>query len=159
MGLAAQLGLQDRVDFQMGTFSKSAGLSGGYLALSSEWRELLVNRARSFVYSTAPPPALAHAAMAALERIRSADGDLRRTQLRENISVLSAKHPSPIVPVLLGSNEAALAASARLEERGYLVPAIRYPTVPRGTARLRVSISASHPAEAVAALAAEIGHL
>jgi len=159
MGLAAQLGLQDRVDFQMGTFSKSAGLSGGYLALSSSWRELLVNRARSFVYSTAPPPALAHAAMAALERIRSADGDLRRTQLRENISVLSAKHPSPIVPVLLGSNEAALAASARLEERGYLVPAIRYPTVPRGTARLRVSISASHPAEAVAALAAEIGHL
>jgi 8-amino-7-oxononanoate synthase len=158
MGLAAQLEVQDRVDFQMGTFSKAAGLSGGYLALSSAWRDLLVNRARSFVYSTAPPPALAHAAMAALEKIRSTDGDHRRQQLRENISVLSAKHPSPIVPVLLGSNEAALAASARLEECGYLVPAIRYPTVPRGTARLRISLSASHSPETVAALAAEIGH-
>jgi 8-amino-7-oxononanoate synthase len=159
MGLAAQLGLQDRVDFQMGTFSKAAGLAGGYLALSAAWRDLLVNRARSFVYSTAPPPALAHAAMAALEKIRSADGDHRRKQLRENISVLSAKHPSPIVPVLLGSNEAALAASTRLEEHGYLVPAIRYPTVPRGTARLRISLSASHSPETVAALASEIGHM
>jgi 8-amino-7-oxononanoate synthase len=159
MGLAAQLGVQDRVDFQMGTFSKAAGLSGGYLALSTAWRDLLVNRARSFVYSTAPPPALAHAAIAALEKIRSADGDHRRMRLRENISVLSAKNPSPIVPVLLGSNEAALNASARLEERGFLVPAIRYPTVPRGTARLRISLSAAHSPESVAALAAEIGHL
>jgi len=159
MGLAAEPGLQSRVDFQMGTFSKAAGLSGGYLATSAAWRDLLVNKARSFIYSTAPPPALAHAAMAALDRIRSADGDHRRTQLRENISVLSAKHPSPIVPVLLGSNEAALAASARLEERGYLVPAIRYPTVPRGTARLRVSLSAAHSPEIVGALALEIGHM
>jgi 8-amino-7-oxononanoate synthase len=157
MGLAAQLGVQDHVDFQMGTFSKAAGLSGGYLATSAAWRDLLVNRARSFIYSTAPPPGLAHAAISALERIRSADGDLRRKQLRENISVLSAKHPSPIVPVLLGTNEAALAASARLEDRGFLVPAIRYPTVPRGTARLRISLSAAHPPETVAALASAIG--
>jgi 8-amino-7-oxononanoate synthase len=153
MGLAAELGVQDRVDFQMGTFSKAAGLSGGYLATSAAWRDLLVNRARSFVYSTAPPPALAHATMTSLERIRSTDGDLRRKQLRENISVLSSKHPSPVVPVLLGTNDAALAAAARLEEHGFLVPAIRYPTVPRGTARLRISLSAAHPAEAVAALA------
>jgi 7-keto-8-aminopelargonate synthetase-like enzyme len=94
--------------------------------------------------------------MASLERIRSADGDRRRQQLRENISILSAKHPSPVVPVLLGGNEAALAASARLESRGFLVPAIRYPTVPRGTARLRISVSAAHPPETVAALASEI---
>ena len=153
MGLAAELGVQDRVDFQMGTFSKAAGLSGGYLATSVAWRDLLVNRARSFIYSTAPPPALAHATMASLERIRSADGDHRRKQLRENISVLSAKHPSPILPVLLGGNDAALAAAARLEEHGFLVPAIRYPTVPRGTARLRISLSAAHPPEAIAALA------
>ena len=157
MGLAAQHGVQGRVDFQMGTFSKAAGLAGGYLATSAAWRDLLVNRARSFIYSTAPPPALAHAAMAALERIRSADGELRRKQLRENISVLSAKHPSPVVPVLLGGNEAALEAAARLEWRGFLVPAIRYPTVPRGTARLRISLSAAHPPETVAALASEIG--
>ena len=159
MGLAAKLGIQDRVDFQMGTFSKAAGLSGGYLATSATWRDLLVNRARSFIYSTAPPPALAHAAITALERIRSADGDHRRKQLRENISILSAKHPSPIVPVLLGSNESALTASTKLEERGYLIPAIRYPTVPRGTARLRISLSAAHPQEAVAALALDIGHM
>ncbi|HEY1123198.1 MAG TPA: aminotransferase class I/II-fold pyridoxal phosphate-dependent enzyme, partial [Haloferula sp.] len=153
MGLAAELGVQDRVDFQMGTFSKAAGLSGGYLATSATWRDLLVNRARSFIYSTAPPPALAHATMASLERIRSTDGDRLRKQLRENISVLSAKHPSPIVPVVLGSNDAALATSAKLEEHGFLVPAIRYPTVPRGTARLRVSLSAAHPPEAIASLA------
>ncbi|MEK7948892.1 aminotransferase class I/II-fold pyridoxal phosphate-dependent enzyme [Luteolibacter soli] len=158
MGLAAQLGLQHRVDFQMGTFSKAAGLSGGYLATSTAWRDLLVNRARSFVYSTAPPPALAHATIASLERIRSTDGDHRRKQLRENISILSAKHPSPIVPVLFGTNDAALAASTRLEEHGFLVPAIRYPTVPRGTARLRISLSAAHSPETIAALASEIGH-
>jgi 8-amino-7-oxononanoate synthase len=157
MGLAAELGVQDRVNFQMGTFSKAAGLSGGYLATSAAWRDLLVNRARSFVYSTAPPPALAHATIASLERIRSTDGDLRRKQLRENISVLSAKHPSPVVPVLLGTNDAALAAAARLEEHGFLVPAIRYPTVPRGTARLRISLSAAHPPEVVAELAKVIG--
>lgn len=152
MGLAAELDLQDRVDFQMGTFSKAAGLSGGYLATSTAWRDLLVNRARSFIYSTAPPPALAHATMASLERIHSTDGDLRRKQLHENISIFSAKHPSPIVPVLLGTNDAALATSSRLEENGFLVPAIRYPTVPRGTARLRISLSAAHPAEAIATL-------
>ncbi|RYD61244.1 MAG: 8-amino-7-oxononanoate synthase [Verrucomicrobiaceae bacterium] len=156
MGLAADLGVQSRVDFQMGTFSKAAGLSGGYLATSATWRDLLVNRARSFIYSTAPPPALAHATMASLERIRSADGDLRRQQLRGNIAVLSAKHPSPIVPVLLGSNDAALATSARLEELGFLVPAIRYPTVPRGTARLRISLSAAHPSDAIATFAKAI---
>ncbi|WP_425503683.1 aminotransferase class I/II-fold pyridoxal phosphate-dependent enzyme [Luteolibacter flavescens] len=152
MGLAAELGLQDRVDFQMGTFSKAAGLSGGYLVTSAAWRDLLVNRARSFIYSTAPPPALAHAAMASLERIRSADGEARRSRLREYIARLSPGHPSPVIPVVLGGNEAALEAAARLEARGFLVPAIRYPTVPRGTARLRISLSAAHPHEAVAAL-------
>lgn len=157
MGLAAGLGVQGRVDFQMGTFSKAAGLSGGYLATTSAWRDLFVNRARSFVYSTAPPPALAHASMAALERIMSADGDRRRQRLQENIDVLSAGHPSAVIPKVLGGNEAALAAAAHLESRGFLVPAIRYPTVPRGTARLRISLSAAHPREAVAALASEIG--
>ncbi len=149
MGLAAQLGLQDRVDFQMGTFSKAAGLSGGYLACAAAWRDLLVNRARSFIYSTAPPPALAHAASAALGLIRSAEGDALRDKLFANIALLSPGHPSAILPRILGTNEAALAAAARLEEAGFLVPAIRFPTVPRGTARLRVSLSAAHPADAV----------
>jgi 8-amino-7-oxononanoate synthase len=157
MGLAAALGVQDRVDFQMGTFSKAAGLSGGYLATAAAWRDLLVNRARSFIYSTAPPPAVAHASLAALERVMAADGE--RVRLRENIALLRPGHPSAVIPVVLGANEAALEAAARLEERGFLVPAIRYPTVPRGTARLRISLSAAHPREAVAALAAEIGRI
>lgn len=155
MGLAEQEGLQHRVTFQMGTLSKAAGLSGGYLAASREWIDLLVNRARSFIYSTAPPPALAHAATTALEIIRSPEGDVLRKLLRDHIARLG-DFPTPVIPVVLGDNEAALAASARLAEDGFLVPAIRYPTVPRGTARLRVSLSAAHPPEAVAALATSL---
>lgn len=152
MGLAEELGLQDRIEFQMGTLSKAAGLSGGYLATSAAWRDLLVNRARSFIYTTAPPPALAHASICSLEIIRSVEGDRLREKLRENVAVLLAGHRSAVVPVVLGSNEAALAASKDLEETGFLAPAIRYPTVSRGTARLRVSVSAAHPREAVIAL-------
>lgn len=150
MGLAEMEGLQQRVTFQMGTLSKAAGLSGGYLATSREWVDLLVNRARTFIYSTAPPPALAHAALHSLEIIRSPQGDLLRDRLRDNIARLG-NFPSPVIPVVLGDNDTALAASASLAGQGFLVPAIRYPTVPRGTARLRVSLSAAHPPEAVEA--------
>jgi len=159
MGLAAELRLAPRIDFQMGTFSKAAGLAGGYLATSAVWRDLLVNRARSFIYSTAPPPALARAAATALALIGSAEGDALRQQLRARIDLLAPGHPSPVVPVVLGENETTLAASARLEARGHLVPAIRYPTVPRGTARLRISLSASHPPAAVESLRAELTDL
>jgi 8-amino-7-oxononanoate synthase len=159
MGLAAELGLQERVDFQMGTLSKAAGLSGGYLASSAAWRDLLVNRARSFIYSTALPPALAHASLASLALIRSAEGDSLRKKLRENIDAFSPGHPSAVVPVILGGNDAALEAARLLEEKGFLVPAIRYPTVPRGTARLRVSISAGHSAGIVGRLKEEAGSL
>lgn len=152
MGLAAAMALQDRVDFQMGTLSKAAGLSGGYLACTSAWRDLLVNRARSFIYSTAPPPALAHASLASLELIRSAEGDSLRAELRRRIDAFSPAHPSPIVPLALGTNEAAVTAAERLEHAGFLIPAIRFPTVPRGTARLRISLSAAHPETAVAEL-------
>lgn len=156
MGLAAAQGLQQRVDFQMGTFSKAAGLSGGYLATSAAWRDLLVNRARSFIYSTAPPPALARAALAALARIRSDAGDRSRADLRTNIDAIAPGHPSPILPVIIGGNEAAVAASRELESHGFMVPAIRYPTVPRGSARLRISISAAHSLEAVTGLKAAL---
>lgn len=158
MGLAEREGLQDRVTFQMGTLSKAAGLSGGYVAASREWIDLLVNRARSFIYSTAPVPALAHAARASLRLIRSDEGRRLREALRENISLLSPQASTPIIPRILGTNEAALAASAALAEAGFMVPAIRFPTVPRGTARLRVSLSAAHPREAVHALAGECPH-
>ncbi len=158
MGLAEQENLQQRVTFQMGTLSKAAGLSGGYLAASRDWIDLLTNRARSFIYSTAPPPALAHAAIASLALIRSAEGKTLRTKLQENIARLSPNR-TPIIPKVLGSNEAALAAASGLEHAGFLVPAIRYPTVPRGTARLRISLSAAHSVEAIDALASRLPHL
>jgi 8-amino-7-oxononanoate synthase len=151
MGLAEREGLQRRVTFQMGTLSKAAGLSGGYIAATREWIDLLVNRARTFIYSTAAPPALAHAAIASLELIRSKDGNLLREKLLENITLISDS-PTPIIPRILGSNEAALAASAALADAGFMVPAIRFPTVPRGSARLRISLSAAHPPEGVRAL-------
>jgi 7-keto-8-aminopelargonate synthetase-like enzyme len=158
MGLAEREGLQHRITFQMGTLSKAAGLSGGYLAASREWIDFFVNRARSFIYSTAPPPALAHAALAALQLIRSEQGRALRLRLGQN-SALLGDSSTAIIPRILGSNDAALAASGALAEAGFLVPAIRFPTVPRGTARLRISISAAHPPQAVADLAAALGRI
>lgn len=155
MGLAEQENLQHRIAFQMGTLSKAAGLSGGYLAASQDWIDLFTNRARSFIYSTAPPPALAHAALASLNLIRSDAGKKLRADLHNNIAKITTGG-TPIVPIVLGSNEDALATSAALEQAGFLVPAIRYPTVPRGTARLRVSLSAAHPPEAIAQLVTEL---
>lgn len=152
MGLAEREGLQSRITFQMGTLSKAAGLSGGYLAASREWIDLLVNRARSFIYSTAPVPSLAHAALVSLHLIRSAEGARLRDDLRQRIALLSGDASTPIFPKVLGANESALAAASALEDVGFLVPAIRFPTVPRGSARLRISLSAAHPLEAIAAL-------
>jgi 8-amino-7-oxononanoate synthase len=142
LGLAEQENLQSRIAFQMGTLSKAAGLAGGYLAASSEWIQLLVNRARSFI----------HAAIASLALIRSAEGAALRATLRHHLAQLSAGN-APIIPKILGTNEAALKAAQDLESAGFLVPAIRFPTVPRGTARLRISVSAAHPSEAVSQLA------
>jgi 8-amino-7-oxononanoate synthase len=158
MGLAEREKLQQRIAFQMGTLSKAAGLSGGYLAASRGWIDLLVNRARSFIYSTAPPPALAHAAAASLALIRSQTGGALRRKLADHLSRMG-NPPTAIIPWIVGSNEAALAASAALADEGFMVPAIRFPTVPRGTARLRVSLSAAHTPEAVEALAGAIPRL
>lgn len=150
MGLAEELKLQGLIEFQMGTLSKAAGLAGAYLACSSEWKALLVNRARSFVFSTAPPPALAHASSAALARIRSEAGTKLRERLQTHIRKLRPDGPpTPIIPRIFGSNASALGASEALATEGLLVPAIRFPTVPRGTARLRISLSALHPDDAV----------
>jgi 8-amino-7-oxononanoate synthase len=154
MGLAEHLGLQGKIHFQMGTLSKAVGLSGGYLAASRDWISLIANRARPFIYTTAPPPAIAHAALAAITLISSAVGKSLRETLFQNIALIRENHPSAIIPHILGNNETALAASASLREKGFLIPAIRHPTVPQGTARLRITVSAAHPQEAVQALAA-----
>ena len=165
MGLADALGLQPRVTFQMGTLSKAVGLAGGYLAASRDWIDLLVNRARSFIFSTAPPPAIAHAALTSLQFIGSLEGNERRAALRghlaafQHASGLLVNHTTPILPVVLGSSEVALNAAAVLENHGLLVPAIRFPTVPRGSARLRISLSAAHSVAAIQRLAAQIQDL
>ena len=162
-GLAGELGLSDRVEIQMGTLGKALGVSGGYIAGSRILIDFLINRARSFIFSTAPSPAIAAAARASLRIVQSTEGDRLRAKLRENLSLLAtglglAELPqSAIVPVILGSEERALSEAARLLEAGFFVPAIRYPTVPRNTARLRITLSAGHEEEEIRKLAKLIG--
>ncbi|MBU6171130.1 MAG: 8-amino-7-oxononanoate synthase [Verrucomicrobia bacterium] len=157
MGLAEQENVAHRITFQMGTLSKAAGLSGAYVCASHDWIRLLINKARPFIYSTAPPPAIANSALTSLQIIRSKDGSALRQTLRENIATLTSSNSQiPIIPHILGSNEATLSAANSLIDAGFLVPAIRYPTVPRNTARLRISLSAAHPSDAVECLRAKL---
>ena len=145
-GLAAALGLEDRVELHMGTLSKAFGLSGGYLAAARSVIDLLINRARSFIYSTAPPPCIAQAAQAALALISGPEGDRRRDALRSHLHFLNLESPaaSAILPVIIGDENQAMRVSARLRESGFLIPAIRFPTVARGSARLRITCTAAH---------------
>ena len=157
-GLAGELGLNDRIEIQMGTLGKALGVSGGYIAGSRALIDVLTNRARSFIFSTAPAPAVAAASRASLRIVASEEGDRLRARLRENLKSLASGlklHPSQsaIIPIILGSGERAMRESARLLEAGLLVPAIRYPTVPRQSARLRVTLSASHGPEEIRTLA------
>ena len=143
---------------RVGTLSKTLGSLGGFVAASRDVVDLLVNRARSYIFSTAPTPADAAAALAALTVLRSAEGDALTARLASLIDRLSEAglvppgHPSPIIPIVLGSEQAALEASASLLEQGLWVPAIRPPTVPVGTSRLRVTLSAAHTDEDVTRL-------
>ena len=151
-GLAEQLALKDRVDVEMGTLGKALGAFGAYVAGQGRLRELLVSRARTFVFTTALPPAACGAALAALELVRGEPE--RRARLHRLMALMKAglqgrgfdvsRVVSPIFPVVLGSEGRALAAAAGLRERGFYVRAIRPPTVPRGTSRLRVALSAGH---------------
>ncbi|GAB4530335.1 MAG: 8-amino-7-oxononanoate synthase [Parvularculaceae bacterium] len=149
---------------QVGTLSKAAGAYGGYLCAAAPVVELMASRARSFVYTTGLPPAAAGAAIKALEII-AADQTLREAplafarQFAEQIGPEAyglAPPQSQIIPLILGSEARALEVQARLEADGFLVVAIRPPTVPDGEARLRISFSAAHRPEEVAALAAAI---
>lgn len=136
-----------RVPLQMGTLSKAVGGYGGYLCASRPVIELIKTRARSFVFTTGLPPASAGAAIAALDLIE-ADRDLCAQPLaraRLFAAALGLPQPqSPIVPLIVGAPEAAIEASARLEAQGFLVVAIRPPSVPAGTARLRIAFTAGH---------------
>lgn len=206
-GLAHELGLSRHVDVQMGTLSKALGVSGGYICGSHTLVEWLVNRARSFIFSTAPPPALAAAALAAIEFLNSAEGEARRALLWKNIETLRAALPEPapeitvpappprtkapkrgvlrqllssvrgpnaaeitsttalattgsaIHPFLLGEEQAALDLARSLQSEGFLVPAIRYPTVAKGAARLRITVTAAHDEAQIRALAGALARL
>lgn len=137
---------------QVGTLSKTLGSLGGFVAGSQRAVELLVNRARSFIFTTASTPADTAAALAALRIVQSPEGVARRGVLRRHIEVLAPGHPSPILPIVVGEEADAVAAAGALLTRGLLVPAIRPPTVPPGTSRLRIALSAAHTDEQVATL-------
>jgi len=153
-GLAEELGVSSRIEVQMGTLGKALGASGGYICGSRALIDYLVNRARTFIFSTAPVPAAAAAAAAGIRFVQSSAGEDRRRKLWQNVSVLSAAISnqlappsttrSAIIPIMLGAESRALEAAAALRERGIFIPAIRYPTVARGKARLRLTLSAAH---------------
>jgi 8-amino-7-oxononanoate synthase len=134
---------------RVGTLSKTLGALGGFVAGPHTLVELVVNRARSYIFTTAPTPADASAALAALKVVRSPEGDALVARLRGHVDHVRPGHPSPIIAVLCGEESAALEASAALLERGLLVPAIRPPTVPPGTSRLRIALSAAHTGEQI----------
>jgi 8-amino-7-oxononanoate synthase len=202
-GLAAEENLSDDVDVQMGTMSKALGASGGYICGSHDLIEWLINRARSFIYSTAPPPAIAAAALVAVNFLSSQEGEERRLLLWERIRLMrklllsldvgrctlgvgclnaadkrstlnsesvreqSAQHStlnsnavgSAIFPLLVGDEQAALDLAAALKTEGFLVPAIRYPTVAKGSARLRITVTAAHKEDQIRSLCEAIRNM
>ena len=137
---------------RVGTLSKTLGSLGGFVAGSQSIVDLLVNRARSAIFTTATTPADAAAALAALGVVRSDEGEHLRARLRDNVDRVRPHHPSPIVPIVCGHEERTLDAAAALLDAGCLVPAIRPPTVARGSSRLRVTLSAAHTPEQVTML-------
>ena len=153
-GLCREFGVEGRVHVQMGTLSKALGAAGGYIAGERRLIHFLINRARTYVFSTAPSPPTCEAAIEAIRIVKSEEGAQRRAallaraaELRDQLAerglaiyggefqVMAVKVPDP---------SQALAASEELEARGYLIRAVRPPTVPEGTSRLRLCVSAGH---------------
>ncbi len=157
-GLAEELGVSGQIEIQMGTLGKAIGASGGYICGSRVLIDFLVNRARSFIFSTAPVPAAAAAAAAGIQLVQSDEGRLRRESLRQRIIQFNAgttpgpRTGSAIIPIIIGDENKTVEMAAKLRERNIFIPAIRYPTVARGTARLRLTITASHTTDDVSEL-------
>jgi 8-amino-7-oxononanoate synthase len=166
-GILAEHGINSPRIIYMATLGKAAGVAGAFVAGESILIESLIQNARSYVYTTAAPPMLAAALLASLKIIE--EESWRRDHLRLLIQILRdglqscrwqlAASQTPIQPVIIGDNTEALDVSERLLERGLLVPAIRPPTVPKGTARLRISLSASHTVDDVRQLVKAIREL
>ena len=141
------------IEIQMGTLGKALGSSGGYICGSRALIDYLINRARTFIFSTAPVPAAAAAATAGVRLSNRAPGEERRkcygsavSDAGRQLSTLPTLEPhrSAIIPILIGEESKAVEAAAALREQGIFIPAIRYPTVARGQARLRLTLSAAH---------------
>ena len=166
-GLAAAGGLSERIEIRMGTLGKAVGAAGGFICGSRRLTELLVNKARSFIFSTAPSPAVSAAARAGVELIQDAEGQSLRSQLWQRVDELrraagalgweTPAEPSAILPLIVGGEVKAVATMERLREAGFFIPAIRYPTVPRNEARLRVTLTAKHTAEDIQQLLDALG--
>ncbi len=150
---------EDLMLVRVGTLSKTLGSLGGFAAGPSVVVDLLVNLARSYIFTTASSPADAAAALAALGVLRSPAGDALVAELGRLVERVAPGRASPIIPVVLGSERRALDASAALLEKGLWVPAIRPPTVPAGTSRLRITLSAAHTDAQVDRLLDALGHL
>jgi 8-amino-7-oxononanoate synthase len=163
--LGPDLGCVPGVDvLRVGTLSKTLGSLGGFVAGPRRFVDLLVNRARPYIFTTAPTPSDAGAALAAVGVLRSAEGAELRDRLGRLVDrvadgIGAHAHPSPIVPMVIGPEDDAVAASAALLEQGLWVPAIRPPTVPAGTSRLRVTLSATHTDEQVGRLVSALAGL
>ncbi len=166
-GLAEACEIAGRVEIQMGTLGKALGAAGGYICGSRPLIDLLINRARSFIFSTAPVPAAAAAATAAIRLVQSSEGEVRRALLWQQVdavknAVINSGHvlgpvQSPILPLMIGGETEAVVKASALRERGVFIPAIRYPTVARGEARLRLTVTAAHAREDVAELQRMLG--
>lgn len=166
-GILEHFGVASERIVYMATLGKAAGVFGAFVAGPVELTDYLVQRARSYIYTTATPPLLSAALSASLRLIEKEAW--RRERLRELITALRQglklrrwrlmDSATPIQPVIIGSNQETLAVSEALRERGIWVPAIRPPTVPKGEARLRISLSAAHSLEDVVKLAAVLNEL
>jgi 8-amino-7-oxononanoate synthase len=167
-GLVEEFGLTDRIEIQLVTLGKALGVAGGAVCGRRSLIDLLINRARPFIYSTAPPPAQAAAAKAAVELVQTSAGQELRQRLWAMVEHLKTALlaaglapgvvRSPIVPIIIGSETAALGRFAALRNQGVFVPAIRFPTVARNSARLRFTITAGHTLEHLAVLVAALSH-
>ena len=156
-GVAEYLDVEDSVDIKMGTLSKALSSQGGFVCVGENLKNYLVNKSRGFIYTTALAPVCAAAALEAIKIVVSSEGAAKRKSLLEKASLVRSrisemgfdtlKSVSQIIPVLVGETHKALALSKRLFEKGIYAPAVRYPTVPKNLARLRISLTAAHTDE------------
>ncbi len=168
-GVLQLLDLSSPQIIYIGTLGKAAGVAGAFVAAHASVVEWLVQRARPYIYTTAAPPAVAHALLTSLDLIEGEHGDALRAQLAANIHLFRQRlqlrrwrllpSHTAIQPVVIGTNQETIATGAALLERGFWVGAIRPPTVPMDTARLRITLSAAHTAEEVQALVAALAEV